>query len=61
MTNATREEFFAAKEPSGPPDVTLWQILRGQAGDPLTHWTDHSSHFSLTFSGLDAEDLSRKE
>jgi cytochrome P450 len=32
-------EFLAAKDPSGPPPVSLWQLLRGARSDPLQRWT----------------------
>lgn len=39
--NATRAEFLAAKEPSGPPPVTLLTVLRGRfRADPLARWTE---------------------
>ena len=37
-TNATPAEIAAAREASGPPPVTLWQILRGYRADPLVRW-----------------------
>ncbi|MFO0615557.1 MAG: cytochrome P450 [Polyangiaceae bacterium] len=37
--NATPAEFRAAREPSGPPPVSLWTILRGRTVDPLVRWT----------------------
>jgi cytochrome P450 len=39
-TNASREEFLAAKEPTGPANVTVLQILRGHSSDPLQRWTE---------------------
>jgi cytochrome P450 len=38
MPDATPEELRAAREPSGPPPVTLWQVLRGYRIDPLVRW-----------------------
>src|SRR5689334_361769 len=38
MPNATAEEFKAAREPTGPPPITLWMILRGMKIDPLQRW-----------------------
>lgn len=37
--NATPAEFRAAREPSGPPPVSLWSVLRGRKTDPLVRWT----------------------
>ena len=39
MACATRAEFLAAGEPSGPPPVSLWKVLRGVRADPLERWT----------------------
>ncbi len=39
MTCATRTEFDAAEEPTGPAPVSIWQMLRGQRADPLLRWT----------------------
>ncbi len=39
MTCATRVEFEAAEEPTGPSPVSLWQLLRGPRADPLARWT----------------------
>lgn len=38
-TNASADELARAREPSGPPPVTLWQVLRGPRADPLVRWT----------------------
>lgn len=38
-TNATRTEFLAAREPTGPEPVSVWQMLRGHRVDPLVRWT----------------------
>jgi cytochrome P450 len=38
-SNASREEFLAAREATGPAPVSLWQILRGYRSDPLERWT----------------------
>ena len=32
--NASLAEFRAAREPSGPPPVSLWSVLRGRTVDP---------------------------
>ncbi len=36
--NASREEFRAAREPTGPAPVSLWRMLRGDKADPLERW-----------------------
>ena len=35
MTSATRAEFTAAEEPTGPAPSSIWQVLRGPRADPL--------------------------
>jgi cytochrome P450 len=37
--NATATEFRDAREASGPPDVSLWSVLRGRRSDPYERWT----------------------
>ncbi|MBF5043377.1 MULTISPECIES: cytochrome P450 [Myxococcaceae] len=39
MSNATREELLAAREPEGPAPVGVWKLLRGHREDPLQRWT----------------------
>ena len=56
-TNATPAEFRAAREPSGPPDVSLWQVMRGYRADPLRRWTQireaHGDVARYRFAGID--------
>lgn len=56
-TNATRDQFLAAREASGPPPVTLWQVLRGYRADPLRRWNDirvaHGDVARYRFAGTD--------
>jgi cytochrome P450 len=37
--NASLAEFRAAREPSGPPPVSLWSVLRGRKVDPYARWS----------------------
>ncbi len=37
--NASLAEFRAAREPSGPPPVSLWSVLRGRKIDPYARWS----------------------
>lgn len=37
--NATAAEFLAAREPTGPEGISVWQLLRGDRSDPLARWT----------------------
>jgi len=37
--NASLAELRAAKEPSGPPPVSLWSVLRGRKVDPYARWS----------------------
>jgi cytochrome P450 len=56
-TNATPAEIAAAREASGPPPVTLWQILRGYHADPLARWRkireQHGPIARYRFAGAD--------
>jgi len=56
-TNATAEEFRAAREASGPPDISLWRVLRGYRADPLRRWTEireqHGDVARYRFAGRD--------
>jgi len=56
-TNATADEFRAAREASGPPDVSLWRVLRGYRADPLRRWTEireqHGDVARYRFAGID--------
>lgn len=56
-TNATLAEIAAAREASGPPPVTLWQILRGYRVDPLVRWRQvfeqHGPIARYRFGGAD--------
>lgn len=38
-TNASEAEFLAAKEATGPEDISLFKILRGYHVDPYERWT----------------------
>ncbi len=68
-TNASRQEFLAAREATGPEPITLWQVLRGYRSDPLERWTrireQHGpvAHYrfgrSNTFFISDAEGVKR--
>ncbi|HEY8927318.1 MAG TPA: cytochrome P450 [Polyangia bacterium] len=55
--NATADEFRAAREASGPPDVSWWSVLRGFRADPLRRWTDireqHGDVARYRFAGID--------
>jgi cytochrome P450 len=37
--HATPAEFQAAREPTGPEPVPVWQLLRGRRLDPLERWS----------------------
>lgn len=56
-TNASADEFRAAREASGPPDVSLWRVLRGYRADPLRRWTEireqHGDVARYRFAGID--------
>ncbi len=56
-TNATAEELRAAREPSGPPAISLWRVLRGYRADPLVRWTAireaHGDVARYRFAGID--------
>jgi cytochrome P450 len=55
--NATTDEFRAAREASGPPDVSLWRLLRGYRVDPSRRWTEireqHGDVARYRFAGMD--------
>src|SRR6185295_20295040 len=55
--NATADEFRAAREASGPPDVSLWMLLRGYRVDPYRRWTEireqHGDVARYRFAGRD--------
>jgi cytochrome P450 len=56
--NATRAEFLSAREPSGPPPVTLLTLLRGRfRANPLERWTEirerHGDVARYRFAGAD--------
>lgn len=56
-THATSDELRAAREPTGPPDVSLWRVLRGYRSDPLQRWTEirrqHGDVARYRFAGID--------
>lgn len=37
-TNASEAEFLAAREPTGPEPISLFQVLRGYKVDPFARW-----------------------
>jgi cytochrome P450 len=56
--NATRAEFLTAREPSGPPPVTLLSLMRGRfRANPLERWTEirarHGDVARYRFAGAD--------
>src|SRR3954471_438356 len=56
--NATRAEFLSAREPSGPPPVTLLTLMRGRfRANPLERWTEirerHGDVARYRFAGAD--------
>jgi cytochrome P450 len=64
-TNATAAEFAAAREATGPADITLWQMLRGYRSDPLVRWTEirraHGDVARYRFVGRDTYFVSSAE
>jgi cytochrome P450 len=61
-TNASAAEFRAAREAGGPPDISLWQVLRGYRADPHRRWSDireaHGDVARYRFAGIDTFFLS---
>ena len=39
-TNASRSEFLAAREATGPAPISVLRLLRGYSVDPLVRWTE---------------------
>jgi cytochrome P450 len=56
-TNATADEFRTARKASGPPNVSLWRVLRRYRVDPLRRWTEireqHGDVASYRFGGIE--------